>query len=166
MKNKFLFSLLSLVGVVAIVVGILLPVWNVVVLGEVGDGLGLFEDLGAPVFALAFGEGYNALWATLTMVGALVALASLVLYALVALLQHARIVKGCAGLLKILAWIAVIGFVLVLAFGLVYTITSDASTTIAGTTLASGMKFAVGYWLILIGSGIGAFFALLGAKSK
>ena len=162
MKNKFLFSLLSIVGVVAIVVALFLPAWNFVVGNQVVADYGLFANLGD----ISIEGGYNSLWATLTMVGALVALASLVLYALVAILQHARIVKGCAGLLKILAWIAVIGFVLVLAFGLVYTITSDASTTIAGTTLASGMKFAVGYWLILIGSGIGAFFALLGAKSK
>ena len=158
MKNKFLFSLLSIVGVVAIVVALFLPAWNFVVGNQVVADYGLFANLGD----ISIEGGYNSLWATLTMVGALVALASLVLYALVAILQHARIVKGCAGLLKILAWIAVIGFVLVLAFGLVYTITSVNTAVVTEFS----MKFAVGYWLILIGSGIGAFFALLGAKSK
>lgn len=163
-KNGFLISLLSLIGVVAIVVALFVPAWNLVIANEVINDYGFFQDWGATLIGQL--PDLNTTWAVLAMVSTLIALVALALFALIALLQHFKVIKGWGGLMKLLAWISVLAFIAILAFGLVFTISSDSSVSIGNSSIVNSMKFGAGYWLSLIGTGIGAFFALISTGSK
>lgn len=149
--TNLIMSAVALVGALIAGIGLFLDVWTVFISSEHGS-----ENLGSTKIFADWGESTKAMFCgrmfeILAIVAVVAILVSVVL----------SLITGKAGLItKVLNLVAIAAIVVAVICAIIF-IASNKNTSILGT---SGLKGAIGFYMIAIGGVIGAVAAFLTAR--